>query len=169
MKHHIRHVATLCIGVASLFPLAYGCSGGTEDDAAAAGGTGTLLTGASSSSGSGGASSGGSGGAGGSVPPAPACGDGSLDPGESCDDGNKNPYDGCLPDCTKVAPLDTPKLTWTYVEVPGTICMNGETAGFGVSLMYVHPGTADGGTSTRSASHPQLPSASNAAACAWGS
>lgn len=134
MKHHIRHVAALYIGVASLFPLAYGCSGGAEDDAAAAGGTGTLLTGASSSSGSGGASSGGSGGAGGSVPPAPACGDGSLDPGESCDDGNKNPYDGCLPDCTKVAPLDTPKLKWTYVEVPGTICMNGETAGFGVSL-----------------------------------
>ena len=50
------------------------------------------------------------------------------------DDGNDNEFDGCLPDCTVVLPLSTPTLQWTYVEVPGTVCMNGDTAGFGVSL-----------------------------------
>jgi hypothetical protein len=55
------------------------------------------------------------------------------DPGELCDDGNDSPYDGCLPDCTVVAPLSPPDEQWTYYEIPGTKCMNGETAGFGVS------------------------------------
>ncbi len=66
-------------------------------------------------------------------PPEPFCGDGNLDPGEECDDGNDNGFDGCLVDCTLVELLDPPPLEWTYVEVPGTRCMNGATAGFGVS------------------------------------
>jgi len=66
--------------------------------------------------------------------PGPVCGDGDLDPDEACDDGNQNAFDGCLPDCTVVAPIDTPAFVWTYIEVPGTRCLNGETAGFGVSL-----------------------------------
>ena len=65
---------------------------------------------------------------------APYCGDGQKDPDEACDDGNDNLFDGCLPDCTVVLPLSTPTLKWTYVEVPGTVCMSGDTAGFGVSL-----------------------------------
>lgn len=65
---------------------------------------------------------------------APYCGDGQKGPDEACDDGNDNAFDGCLPDCTVVLPLSTPTLQWTYVEVPGTVCMNGDTAGFGVSL-----------------------------------
>ncbi len=64
----------------------------------------------------------------------PYCGDGQLDPGEACDDGNDNPFDGCLPDCTVVSPIEAPTLQWKYFEVPGTVCMNGDTAGFGISL-----------------------------------
>ncbi|MFZ6181135.1 pectin acetylesterase-family hydrolase [Nannocystis pusilla] len=67
-------------------------------------------------------------------PPPPVCGDGKLDPGEACDDGDDDPFDGCLADCTAVAPIDAPPLEWKYFEVPGTMCMNGSTAGFGVSL-----------------------------------
>jgi cysteine-rich repeat protein len=66
-------------------------------------------------------------------PAEPYCGDGNVDPGEQCDDGNDNAFDGCLADCTAVEPLDPPALEWTYVEVPGTRCMNGSTAGFGVN------------------------------------
>jgi cysteine-rich repeat protein len=66
-------------------------------------------------------------------PAEPFCGDGNVDPGEQCDDGNDNAFDGCLEDCTAVEPLDPPDLVWTYVEVPGTRCMNGTTAGFGVN------------------------------------
>jgi cysteine-rich repeat protein len=65
--------------------------------------------------------------------PEPFCGDGNVDRGEACDDANTNEFDGCLSDCTLVEPLDVPALEWTYVEVPGTRCMNGEVAGFGVS------------------------------------
>lgn len=63
----------------------------------------------------------------------PACGDGSLDPGEACDDGNADPFDGCLPDCTAAPTIDTPPLQWKYIAVPGTVCMNGDMAGFGIS------------------------------------
>ncbi len=66
-------------------------------------------------------------------PPEPFCGDGSLDPGEDCDDGNDNAFDGCLPDCTEVERLDPPPLEWTYVEIPGTQCMDGSPGGFGVN------------------------------------
>jgi cysteine-rich repeat protein len=66
-------------------------------------------------------------------PAEPYCGDGNVDPGEQCDDGNDNAFDGCLPDCTAIEPLDPPALEWTYVEVPGTRCMNGSPAGFGVN------------------------------------
>lgn len=79
----------------------------------------------------------GSGGVGGA--PAPACGNGELEEGEACDDGNDDRHDGCLPDCTVVPPLSTPPGEWTWVEVPGTVCMDGTTAGFGVSLV---PGAA---------------------------
>ncbi|MFO0553876.1 MAG: pectin acetylesterase-family hydrolase [Polyangiaceae bacterium] len=79
---------------------------------------------------------GGDGGAGGApvVPPEPYCGDGHLDENESCDDGNQNPFDGCLPDCRPVAPIEADPLTWTYVEVPGTQCLDGSPAGFGISI-----------------------------------
>ena len=68
------------------------------------------------------------------TPPDPFCGDGNLDSEEECDDGNNDRFDGCLPDCTAVAPLDPPPLQWEYIEVPGTLCMNGQTAGFGISM-----------------------------------
>lgn len=102
-----------------------------------AGGSGA--TGATSATGAtGGATGGGATGATGggttTTPPEPYCGDGNVDPGEACDDGNDNPFDGCLPDCTKVDPLQTTPMQWEYVEVPGTVCMNGDTAGFGISL-----------------------------------
>src|SRR5690606_24070066 len=29
--------------------------------------------------------------------------------------------------------LEPPPMEWTYIEVPGTVCMNGSTAGFGVN------------------------------------
>jgi cysteine-rich repeat protein len=83
------------------------------------------------SSGGGAPSSAASSGSGGAEP---RCGDGAVDEGEACDDGNDGRFDGCLPDCTAVPPLDTPPLEWTYVEVPGTTCMNGAVGGFGVSL-----------------------------------
>jgi len=70
---------------------------------------------------------------------APYCGDGHVDPGEACDDGNTSNFDGCRVDCTVVEPLDTPALEWTWVEVPGTVCMDGTTAGFGVSLNPASP------------------------------
>ena len=63
----------------------------------------------------------------------PGCGDGQVDPGEACDDGNDDRFDGCLPDCTSAPAIDTPPLEWKYIEVPGTVCMNGEVAGFGIS------------------------------------
>lgn len=63
----------------------------------------------------------------------PFCGDFIVDPGEECDDGNDNSFDGCLSDCTAVELLDPPPMEWTYVEVPGTRCMNGSPAGFGIS------------------------------------
>ena len=67
------------------------------------------------------------------TPPEPFCGDGTVDPDEDCDDANSNDFDGCLVDCTAVAPLDPPPLEWKYIEVPGTLCMNGNVAGFGIS------------------------------------
>ncbi len=57
-----------------------------------------------------------------------------MDSDEACDDGNSSGFDGCLPDCTVVPPIEAPPLEWKYMEVPGTTCLNGETAGFGVSL-----------------------------------
>lgn len=66
-------------------------------------------------------------------PPDPFCGDGNLDPDEECDDANDNPFDGCRADCTSVELIDPPALEWTYFEVPGTRCMNGQPAGFAVS------------------------------------
>ncbi|MFO0612137.1 MAG: pectin acetylesterase-family hydrolase [Polyangiaceae bacterium] len=80
----------------------------------------------------------GTGGAGGSVePPAPFCGNGHIDAdlGEACDDGNANPFDGCRPDCTIVEPIEAPANEWTWIETPGTQCMNGDTAGFGISIV----------------------------------
>lgn len=111
--------------------LAAGCGGdttaSTETSTTATGGS----AGQAGSAGSGGAE----GGAGhGTTTLPPGCGDGQKDEGEQCDDGNANPFDGCLPDCTTVAPIEAPPLTWKYFEVPGTMCMNGGPAGFGVSL-----------------------------------
>jgi cysteine-rich repeat protein len=113
-----------------------GCTGGTNDLSGAGNHGSTSTTGDSGGAGGGNSGGGGGGGSGGSGGGAvgPKCGDGNLDSGEVCDDGNDSAFDGCLPDCTAVAPLDTPALKWTYVEVPGTRCMNGETAGFGISL-----------------------------------
>ena len=66
-------------------------------------------------------------------PAEPFCGDGNLDPGEECDDGNDDSFDGCLADCTEVETLEPPELEWEYYEIPGTRCMDGSPAGFGVS------------------------------------
>lgn len=66
-------------------------------------------------------------------PAPPFCGDGNLDDDEQCDDGNDDDFDGCLSDCTLVELLEPPPMEWTYIEVPGTVCMNGSTAGFGVN------------------------------------
>ena len=85
-------------------------------------------------SGSGGESLGtGGGGDTGSSTGGPGCGDGQLDPGEACDDGDDDRFDGCLPDCTLAPEIDAPPLEWKYIAVPGTVCMNGDMAGFGIS------------------------------------
>ncbi len=119
--------------------LATGCTGDTT--AATWNATGTPTTTGDAGAGGTGGGSGGSGtgatgvtGGSTTTPPSPGCGDGHLDTGEQCDDGNDNAFDGCLPDCTTVAPIETEPLKWEYIEVPGTLCMNGETAGFGISL-----------------------------------
>ncbi len=96
-----------------------GGSAPTEASSAGGSGTGGDSLGTSSS---GGGSTGG-----------PGCGDGQVDPGEACDDGNDDRFDGCLPDCTSAPAIDTPPLEWKYIDVPGTVCMNGEVAGFGIS------------------------------------
>ncbi len=88
------------------------------------GGATTAATTAASTVGSGG----------GGAPADPFCGDGHVDPFEGCDDANDSPFDGCLPDCTIVPPIDARPLEWTYIPVPGTVCMNGDTAGFGISI-----------------------------------
>jgi hypothetical protein len=63
-----------------------------------------------------------------------SCGDGVVDVGEGCDDGNNdNRFDGCLPGCEAVELVDTTPMTWTYVEVPGTKCIDGSPAGFAVN------------------------------------
>jgi cysteine-rich repeat protein len=97
-----------------------GTSTSTEDTGGEGTGTGSDDTGAPGTDTSG-------------PPPAPFCGDGHVDPGEGCDDGNDDRFDGCLPDCTGVPEIDAPTLEWKYFEVPGTQCMNGSTAGFGIS------------------------------------
>lgn len=83
----------------------------------------------------------GTGGAGGAEPVAPFCGDAHVDAdlGEACDDGNDNRFDGCRPDCTIVEPIQAPPNEWTWIEVPGTQCMNGDTAGFGISIVPDSP------------------------------
>jgi cysteine-rich repeat protein len=65
----------------------------------------------------------------------PLCGNAHLDPGEACDDGNANRFDGCLPDCTRPTPIGPPARTWTYYRIPGTQCLDGSEAGFGVSTV----------------------------------
>jgi len=128
-----------CFVVAALG--AGGCGG--DSSTSSTGGWTTLTTGGSSGGGTGGsggdttATHGGSGGQSTTTTTTvvmPYCGDGNKDPDEACDDGNDNPFDGCLPDCTVVPPIDSPTLSWKYIEVPGTVCMNGETAGFGINL-----------------------------------
>ncbi len=66
-------------------------------------------------------------------PVEPFCGDANVDPDEECDDGNENDFDGCRNDCTEVELLDPPELEWEYYEIEGTACLNGSTAGFGIS------------------------------------
>jgi cysteine-rich repeat protein len=107
-----------------------GCTG---DTTATTSPTSNTTDGTAGTAGTAGAGGGGGSGGGDTTLP-PGCGDGHLDPDEACDDGNDNPFDGCLPDCTTVEVIDTKPLTWEYVEVPGTMCMSGEPAGFGISL-----------------------------------
>lgn len=139
--HKLAYPFLLAVTAAAASIAGPGCGSGVTTDVA------TGMTGASGSSGSSsggitggggaggeGAGMGGAGAGAGGAAPTPGCGDGKLNAGEQCDDGNKNAFDGCLPDCTKVEPIDTPALEWTYVKVPGTLCMNGDTAGFGISL-----------------------------------
>lgn len=61
------------------------------------------------------------------------CGNSTPDPGEQCDDGNDNRFDGCRPNCTKVDPIAPAAMTWQYIEIPGTKCIDGSPAGFGVN------------------------------------
>ena len=123
-----------------------GTTGGSSGSSGSAGVTGSAseaeLTGEASASptstdsgsGSGGVTGQGSTGDPGSTSMvAPGCGDGQLDPGEGCDDGNDDRFDGCLPDCSLAQSIDVPPLQWKYIDVPGTVCMNGEMAGFGIS------------------------------------
>lgn len=114
-------------------------SGGTSGTSSGAGElTGEASAPTSSDGGSGNGSGGetgqgSSGEASGTSMSGPICGDGNVDPGEACDDGNDDRFDGCLPDCTAVPLIDTPPLEWKYIDVPGTVCMNGDMAGFGIS------------------------------------
>jgi cysteine-rich repeat protein len=69
----------------------------------------------------------------------PSCGDGVVDEGEACDDGNDDRFDGCLEDCTEwiipdEPPIEALPLEWEFVEIEGARCLNGDPAGFGVSL-----------------------------------
>ncbi len=65
--------------------------------------------------------------------PEPFCGDGNVDPDEECDDGNDFDFDGCLSDCTPVELLEPTPMEWEFVEIEGTRCLNGSTAGFGIN------------------------------------
>ena len=103
----------------------------TTQDSGGTGSAGeTTSTGGDASSSSGGATG----------PVEPGCGDGVLDPGEACDDGDDDDFDGCKSDCTAVPLLTPPPLEWTYVEVEGTTCLNGKTAGFGI---YYNPSSTN--------------------------
>ena len=62
-----------------------------------------------------------------------SCGNAAPDPGEQCDDGNDNRFDGCRPDCTKVDPIAPTAMTWQYIEIPGTKCIDGSPAGFAIN------------------------------------
>ncbi len=144
MKHPMSVVRVTCL--LAVLPLAAACaddalmsSGAGGGGAAATSSTSAstvaatvAVTGSATRTGSGGDDAG-SGGQGGAA--APVCGDGVVEASEACDDGNADRYDGCLADCTLVPPLETPPGEWTFIEVPGTVCMNGETAGFGISLV----------------------------------
>jgi cysteine-rich repeat protein len=120
----------LCLTSIGLGLVFTGCADETAPagTGAAGGAGGSAATSTTTSTGRGGDGGGGGG------PVEPFCGDGTVDPDEACDDGNVSPFDGCRPDCTVVDPIDAPPLEWTYVEVPGTRCMNGDTAGFGISI-----------------------------------
>jgi cysteine-rich repeat protein len=99
-----------------------GSSTAAPTDGGSGGGTGDESTGVGST-----------GSGGGTGMAEPFCGDGQVDPGEVCDDGNDDRFDGCLPDCSQAPGIDTPPLEWKYIDVPGTVCMNGDMAGFGIS------------------------------------
>lgn len=61
------------------------------------------------------------------------CGNSIVDSDEQCDDGNDNRFDGCRPNCTTVAPIQPSAMTWQYIEIPGTKCVDGTPAGFSVN------------------------------------
>ena len=61
------------------------------------------------------------------------CGNSTLDPDEECDGGNDNRFDGCRPDCTAVAAIQPDPMVWKYFEIPGTKCIDGTPAGFGIN------------------------------------
>ena len=65
--------------------------------------------------------------------PEPGCGNAIVEDDEECDDGNQDDFDGCLSDCTEVDLIGPPALEWTYYEIEGTRCMDGEPAGFAIS------------------------------------
>jgi len=102
--------------------------------------TTTTTSGAGGGGGEGGATSSAGGAGQGGMTPDPGCGNGIVEEGEECDDGNDDAFDGCLPDCTEVDVIGPPALDWTYYEIEGTQCMNGDPAGFGIN---VNPDSTD--------------------------
>ena len=63
-----------------------------------------------------------------------SCGNGVVEADETCDDGdNDDRFDGCLPGCQAADLVEADPLTWTYVEVEGTRCIDGSPAGFSIN------------------------------------
>lgn len=120
-----RRAVLIAIGMAASVSL--GC--GSDDSTSPFSPT----TSSAGSGGAGGETTGIGGGGEGGMAPSPGCGNAIVEDDEACDDGNDDDFDGCLSDCTEVDLIGPPALTWTYYEIEGTRCMDGEPAGFAIN------------------------------------